>query len=100
MTKCLILSVRVPFVVCLVVSVILFERVIKVAIQPVELGNDAQVERHLGVVIRRVIVPLSDRVKPFVYLRMNDLIAPVVVRLLREVLGEVGRVEVDRRHIK
>ena len=62
MTKSLILSVRVPFVVCLVVSVILFERVIKISIEPVELRNDTQEEWHLGVVIRCVIVTLSDRV--------------------------------------
>lgn len=46
-TECLALPVRVPLVMCLVMSVIFVERVVKIAIQPVGLRDHTEEERHL-----------------------------------------------------
>lgn len=62
-TEGLSLTVGVPIVVGLVVSMPLLERVIQVTVQPVELGYDSHVERHLGVFVRLVVVPLTNGVK-------------------------------------
>ena len=98
MAESLALAVRVPIIVCLVVSVVLIEGVVEVAVEPEELGNNTEVDRHLGVVIPVVVVAGSDRVKSLVEVRIYNFVAEIVVGLLPEVLGEVGRVEVDRCH--
>jgi len=77
------------------VLVVLLEGVIKRTVQPVELGNGAQVEGHLGVLIGCVVVSGADGVDLLVEGGVDDRITPVVVRLLPIVLGEVRRVEVD-----
>jgi len=96
MTESLVFAVRVPLIVGLVVSMILLERVVKVSIEPVELGNNTQVERHLGVLIRLVLIALTDRIQLLVRIRVYNSISPIVVSLLGEILGEVGRIEIDR----
>ena len=98
-TKSLVLTVGVPVVMGLVVPMILLEGVIEVTVQPVELGDDTQVEGHLGVVIGRVVVTSSNGVDLLVDVGVDHLVTPVVVGLLPEVLGEVGRVEIDAGHI-
>jgi len=98
-TKSLVLTVGVPVVMGLVVPMILLEGVIEVTVQPVELGDDTQVEGHLGVVIGRVVVTSSDRVDLLVHVGVDHLVTPVVVGLLPEVLGEVRGVEIDAGHI-
>lgn len=87
------LAVGVPVVVGLVVSMPLLERVIQVSVQPIELGNHAHVERHLSVLVRLVVVSLTDGVKLLVEIGMDDLVTQVVVGLLPIVLWQVGRVE-------
>lgn len=62
----LVLAVRVPVVVGLVVSVVLFEWVIQVAVQPEELGHHTQVEWHLSVLIRLIVVTSADGVDALV----------------------------------
>jgi len=58
--ECLVFAVRVPVIVSLVVSVVLFERVIQVTVQPEELGHHTEVEGHLSVLIRLVVVASAD----------------------------------------
>jgi len=94
-TKRALLPVGNPIVVGLIVLVVLLEGVIQGTVQPVELGDGAQVEGHLRVVIRVVVVSGSDGVDLLVEIRVDDVIAPVVVGFLPIVLGEVRRVEVD-----
>jgi len=84
-----VLTVRVPFVMGLVMSVILLERIVQVTIEPVELRNDTQVERHLSVIIGCIVVTCTDRVNGLVGIGVDNLVSPVIVRLLPEVLGEV-----------
>ena len=62
MAECLVFAVRVPVIVCLVVSMVLFERIIQVTVQPEELGHHTEVEGHLGVLIRLVVVASADGV--------------------------------------
>lgn len=95
MAEGLALAVGVPVVVGLVVSVPLLEGVIQVTVQPIELGNDTHVERHLSVLVRLVVVSLTNWVKLLVQIRMDNLVTQVVVGLLPIVLWQVGRVEVD-----
>ena len=60
MTESLVLSVGVPLIVGLIVSMVLFKGVIKVTIEPVELGHDSQEEGHLTIIIRGVVVSCAD----------------------------------------
>jgi hypothetical protein len=94
-----VLSVGVPIVMGLVMPMVLLEWVIEVTVQPVELGNDTQVEGHLRVIIGGVVVTGTDRVDGLVGIGVDHLVTPVVVRLLPEVLREVGGVEIDTGHI-
>lgn len=63
------------------------------------MGNDTKVEGHLRVIIGGVVVTGTDRVKLLVGIGVDDLVTPVVMRLLPEVLREVGGVEIDAGHI-
>ena len=89
MTERLVFAIGVPVVVVLIVSVILVERVVEVSIEPKELWNNTQVEWHLGVIIRLVVVSRSDGVEFLVKVRVDDGVSPVVVSLLPIVLWEV-----------
>jgi len=97
-TESLCLAVRVPVIVGLVVSVPLLKAVIQVAIKPVELGHHMQVEGHLGVLVRLVLVALAHGVQLLVHVGVDDLVSEVVVRLLPVVLRNVRRVEVACSH--
>ena len=94
-----VLTVRVPVIMGLVVPMVLLEGVIEVTVEPVHLRNNTQVEGHLSVIIGSVVVTGTDRVNGLVCVTMDDLVTPVVVRLLPEVLREVGGVEIDAGHI-
>ena len=89
MTKGFVLAVGVPLVMGLVVSMVLLERVVKISVQPVELRHDTQVKGHLLVLIWSIFVTLTNWVGPLVEIGVDDLISPVVVSLLSEVLGEI-----------
>ena len=86
MTKCLVLSVGVPLVMGLVVPMVFVERIVKVAVQPVELGNNSEEEGILGEIVAVVVVPLANGVHHLVNIRVNDFVAKIVVGLLVEVL--------------
>jgi hypothetical protein len=98
-TEGLALTVGVPVIMSLIVAMILVEWIIEVTIDPWSLGNMTKEERHLGVIIRFVVITSTDGVKSLVEIRVNDLVSKVVVTLLPVVLWEVRRVEVDRCHI-
>jgi hypothetical protein len=63
----------------LVVSVVLVERVVQVTIDPGELRDVAKEERHLSHFSILVVVPLSNRIKLLVEIRVYNFITPVVV---------------------
>ena len=60
MAEGFVFAVRVPVIVCLLVSIVLFERIVQVTVQSEELGDHTEVEGHLGVLIRLVVVASSD----------------------------------------
>lgn len=99
MTESLVLSVGVPVIMGLIMSVILLEGVIEVTVQPVELGNDTQVKGHLRVIIGGVVVTGTDGVNALVGIGVDNLVSKVIVRLLPEVLWEVRGVKINARHI-
>lgn len=92
MTESLVLSVGVPVIMGLIMSVILLEGVIEVTVQPVELGNDTQVEGHLRVIIGGVVVTGTDGVNALVGIGVDNLVSKVIVGLLPEV--QIGRAHV------
>lgn len=65
-TESLSLSVWVPVVVSLVVSVVLVEGVVQVTVNPRELRDVAEEEWHLGVLAILVVVPSSNWVYLFI----------------------------------
>jgi len=65
-TESLTFSIWVPVIVSLVVSMVLVERVIQVTINPGELRNVTEEERHLSVLAILIIVSLSNWVNLFV----------------------------------
>ena len=89
-----VLAVWHPIVMGLIVFMILVKWVIQVTIQPDELWNNTEVERHLRVFVGLVVVPGSDWVDFLINIRVDDLVSPVVVGLLVIVLWEVRRVEI------
>lgn len=96
-TKGLALSVWIPVIMGLIMSMVLVEGVIQVTVDPRDLRVHTQEEWHLRVLIGLVVESLSDGVQQLlVEIRMNYLVAQVVVTLLSVVLGEVGRIEVNR----
>lgn len=90
MTEGLRFTVWVPVIVGLVVSVPLLEGVIKISVKPVKLWNHMKVKWHLGVLVRLVLVASSNRVHHLVQIRVNDLVAKIVMRLLPVVLWYIG----------
>ena len=85
-----------PVIVRLVVLVMLIERVIEITVQPVKLRDGTKIERHLHVLIGLVVVTRPDGVHLLVEVGMDHSVTPIVMGLLCVVLGENGRVEVDR----
>ena len=75
---------------------VLLERVVEGTVEPVELRNATKIEWHLGVIIGLVVVTGTDGVEHLVGVRVDDIITPVVVRLLPVVLRLDRRVEIDR----
>ena len=90
MTEGLRFTVWVPVIVGLVVSVPLLEGVIKISVKPVKLWNHMKVKWHLGVLVRLLLVASSNRVHHLVQIRVNDLVAKIVMRLLPVVLWYIG----------
>jgi hypothetical protein len=62
-TKSLVFAVGVPVIVGLVVSMVLLEGVIQVAVEPHELGHHTEVEGHLGVLVGTVVVASANGVE-------------------------------------
>jgi hypothetical protein len=62
-TERLALSVWVPVIVGLIVSMVLVERVIQVTVDPIELRHMPEEIRHLRVIIWGIVVSGSDGVK-------------------------------------
>lgn len=91
----LCLTVGVPIVVGLVVSVPLLQGVIEVTIQPVHLGNCTEEEWHLSVFVGLKVVSLTHWVHHLVGVGVDDLVTKVPVWLLPIVLRDIGGVEVD-----
>jgi hypothetical protein len=86
----LALAIGVPVVVVLVVSVMLVERVVQVAVYPRELWNKTEVNWHLCIVIGFEVVTSTNGVKCFlVKIRMSNSISKIVMRFLPKVLWEV-----------
>ena len=99
MTKSLCLTVWVPVIVSLVVSVPFLERVIQVTIQPVELWNNTKVKWHLGILVWSVLVALTNWVQHFVSITVDDLITQVVMWFLPIILRDVRGVEISCCHL-
>jgi hypothetical protein len=95
----LALAIGVPVVVVLVVSVMLVERVVKIAVYPWELWNKTKINWHLCIIIRFKVVTSANRVKRFIKVWMDDSITKIVMWFLPKVLWEVWRIEVDSCHI-
>lgn len=90
MTESLGLSVWVPVVVGLIVSVVLVEGVIQVTVDPRELRNVTQEIWHLRVLVGLVVVSGSDWVQHgLIEVAVNHLVAEVVVTLLPIIFREV-----------
>eukprot|EP00350_Pseudokeronopsis_sp_OXSARD2_P013271 CAMPEP_0170543836 /NCGR_PEP_ID=MMETSP0211-20121228/2819_1 /TAXON_ID=311385 /ORGANISM="Pseudokeronopsis sp., Strain OXSARD2" /LENGTH=150 /DNA_ID=CAMNT_0010847323 /DNA_START=476 /DNA_END=928 /DNA_ORIENTATION=+ len=87
--KGLPLSIGVPVIMGLIVSVVLVEGVVQVAIDPGELRDVAKEVGHLRVIVGFVVIAPSDRIQLLVKVRVNHLISQVIVRLLPHVLWEV-----------
>jgi hypothetical protein len=96
-TKSLSLSIWIPLIMGLIMSVVLVEGVVQVTVDPRNLGIHSQEEWHLRVLVGLVIESLSDGVEEsLVEIRVNYFISKIVVPLLLVVLREVGRIEVNR----
>jgi hypothetical protein len=81
-TESLTLSIAIPLIVILVVSMILVESIVKVTVDPTQLRNVAEVEGNLGdLTVGLVVVVLTKRVELLVSIRVHDLVTPLVVRL-------------------
>ena len=83
-TEGLALAIGVPLISvgALVVSVVLVERVVQVTVDPRQLGDVAEVERHLSqLAVRLVVVVLPERVQLLVEVAVDNLVAKVPVRL-------------------
>lgn len=98
-TQSLAFSVRIPVIMSLIMFVVFIEGIIQVTIHPVELGNMTQVIRHLRVVIWSILIPGSNGIESLVKVRVDNLVAKIVVTLLPIVLWHVRRVKVDLCHI-
>lgn len=99
-TESFSLPVWVPVVVRLVVSVVLVEGVVQVAVDPGELRNVSEEEGHLRVLAVLVVVPCSNGINLLVEVGVNNLISPVIVwlSLVPKVTWVVRGVEILHRH--
>lgn len=95
-TECLVLAIWIPLIVGLIVAMVLMERIIDGAVRPVEDGHSAEEPGNRHISLRVIVVRLTDGVELLIEIRMNNLISPVVMRLLPEVLMPVGGHEVVR----
>lgn len=90
MTKGLGFSIGVPVIVGLIMSVILVEGIVKISINPRELGHMTKEVRHLRVFVGLVIVSCTDGVhQGLVKIAVNHLVSEVVVTLLPIIFREV-----------
>ena len=101
MTQGFTLTIGVPVIVSLVVPMVLLERIVQVTIHPTRLRNVTEVKGHLGVLSRLVVIQLSQRVNLLIEVRMNHLVAEIVVgsALMPEVLRCSRSVEIMGCHI-
>jgi len=88
-TKRLALSVWVPVIMGLIVSMVLVEGVIQVTVDPIELGHMSEEVGHLRIIIWSVVVSGSDRVQCLVDIRVDNGVTYVVMSLLPKVLWQV-----------
>jgi hypothetical protein len=88
-SKSLVLSIRVPVVMSLVVSVSLVVGEIEITPYPGELRNETEIVRHLSELVRLEVVVLSDRVELLVDVRMDNSVSEVVMPLLLIIFREV-----------
>ena len=81
-TERLTLSIAIPLIVILVVSVILVEGIVEVTVDPAQLRNVAEVEGNLSdLTVRLEVIVLTKRIQLLVSVGVHDLVAPLVVRL-------------------
>ena len=81
-TERLTLSIAIPLIVILVVSVILVESIVEVTVDPAQLRNVAEVEGNLSdLTVRLEVIVLTERIQLLVSVGVHDLVAPLVVRL-------------------
>ena len=88
-TESFVLAVWVPLVVGLIVTMVLVEGVVDGTVSPVERRNAAIEPGNLDFTGWMVVVVGTNWVKLLVEIRMDDLVGPVVMRLLPEVLMPV-----------
>ena len=88
-TESFVLAVWVPLVVGLIVTMVLVEGVVDGTVSPVEHRNGAIEPGNLDFTGWMVVVVGTNWVKLLVEIRMDDLVGPVVMRLLPEVLMPV-----------
>ena len=81
-TERLTLSITIPLIVILVVSVKLIEGIVEVTVDPGQLRNMTEVEGNLrDLTVGLIVVVLTKRVKLLVSVGVHDLVTPLVVRL-------------------
>ena len=85
----------------LVVPMVLLERIVQVTVYPTCLRNVTEVKWHLGVLSWLVVIQLPQRINLLIEVRMNHLVAKIVVRsaLVPEVLWGSRSVEIMGCHI-
>jgi hypothetical protein len=88
-TKRLTLSIGIPVIMGLIVSMVLVEGVIQVTVNPIELGYMPEEVGHLRIIIWGVVVSGSDGVECLVGIRVDDGVTYVVMSLLPKVLWQV-----------
>jgi len=86
MTESLSLSIGVPFVVRLDMSVVLIEGVIQVTVDPGKLWDMSEEEWHLLVLTDSHSILLSERIPLLVEVGVYDLVSKIVVGLTRMVV--------------
>lgn len=86
MTEGLSLSIWVPLIVCLDMSMVLIERVIQVTVDPGKLWDMAEEEWHLLVLTDGHSILLSKRIEFLVHVGVHDLVSKIVVRFTRMVV--------------
>jgi hypothetical protein len=96
-SQSLVLSIGVPVVVTLVVSVVFVEGVVQVSVEPTDLGHLSEEDGSLNQFIGSGLESLAKRVDFFVEVGVDDLIGQVVVdlTLVEIVLGSQGAIGVE-----